>query len=731
MSFAWLFVAVACYAQPLQDVSGNGSRDDATASAAVAGDLQRQAVHDSIRFDTEIVPILTKAGCNSGACHGAAVGRAGFKLSLFGSDPEADYSAIVHQFEGRRINSVKPERSLLFRKPTGELNHEGGTPLLDDEVGRDILLNWIRAGAKRGAGRRLVDVQIDPKRRLVNAVPSTVPLQVIATFDDQTKEDVTRWTVFGASDPSAITIDDGQRAQVSRRGQHVVIARFLDRVIPIAIVVPLSETPVDLSGIARVNLIDEHVLDVLQELRIPPSPQANETEWLRRVTLDLTGRLPTPDEVEQFCLSDASHKREKVVDCLLASESYVDLWTLRFSRLLRMHSLPNETQSLAAYSSWLRDAIAADMGIDQLAKQLLTATGDSHLIGPANFGRMVLDARVHAELVGQVFAGVRLGCANCHNHPLDRWTQDDYHGLAAVFAPLDRSRHVTMTLRGQVTNLRTGEPAIPRIPGVRDLSLDEDRLLAVHNWIVSDQDLLLARSTTNRLWRFLFGRGLVEPTDDLRDTNPATHPELLQQLASEFAANGYRLRPLLRTMVLSATYGRSDQIIAGNEMDDRFYSRSFRRPLEPEVFLDAIADVTDVRSAFEPHAASRAVQVIDAALPADDLDVLGRCQRVSGCSEGESDSGGLPAQLHLLNGDLINKRLRDPKGRLQKLMAAGDSVREIVDEFYVCGLGRNALPDELTRWESAIGNSDPVEQQRRLEDFVWSLLNSRDFRENH
>ncbi len=730
MSIAWLFALVTCCAQPSPGLPGGSSNDETTAPRSVSSNIQLQKRHDNIHFDTDIIPILTRAGCNSGACHGAAAGRAGFKLSLFGSDPSADYSAIVHQFEGRRINSVKPELSLLLRKPMGELNHEGGTPLLDDETGRDILLHWIRTGAQRGAERRLVDVQVDPGREVVDSVPSTIPLQVIATFDDQTKQDVTRWTVFSVSDPSAIRIVD-QRIEFSRRGQHVVIARFLDRVIPITIVVPLSDTPIDLSGVARVNLIDEHVLNVLQELRISPSPPADETQWLRRVTLDLTGRLPTPNEVEQFRLSEQPDKREQVVDRLLASESYGDLWTLRFSRLLRMHSLPNETQPLAAYSGWLRDAIAADMGIDQLAKELLTVTGDSHLIGPANFGRMVPDARVHAELVGQVFAGVRLGCANCHNHPLDRWTQDDYHGLAAVFAPLDRSRHVTMTSRGLVTNLRTGEPATPRIPGVRDVSLDEDRQLAVHDWITNEKDFLLARATTNRLWSFLFGRGLVEPTDDLRDTNPATHPELLQQLAREFARNGYRLRPMLRTMVLSGTYGRSDQMIVGNEMDDRFYSHALRRPLEPEVFLDAIADVTDVPGTFGTHEALRAVQVIDAALPAEDLDVLGRCQRVSGCNEGELTTGGLPAQLHLLNGELINKRLRDPNGRLQKLIAANKSVKDIVDEFYVRALGRLASPGELVQWESAIASSDRVERNQRLEDFVWSLLNSRDFRENH
>jgi hypothetical protein len=733
MKIAWLIAVVALYGitQPPGDVNQFTQLAVPESDTGVSRQQDKMAEPSTIHFDTDIIPVFTKAGCNAGACHGAAAGRGGFRLSLFGSDPTADYDAIVHQFEGRRVNLSRPADSLVFRKPSGELEHEGGTPLLDDSLSGEMILHWIQSGARRGTPRRLIDVEIQPQSQFLTSVNATVPLKVVARFDDQTTRDVTHWTLFTPSDPSAVRIDDNNRAMVVRRGQHVVIARYLDRVIRLTSVVPLSDLPIDLSSAARTNLIDDHILRTLEQLRIPISPDADDFQWLRRVTLDLTGLLPAPDEVQQFVADDSPDKREQIVDRLLNSEAYVDLWSLRFSRLLRMHSLPNETEPIVAYSRWLRDIIRSDSGFDQLTKQLLTSFGDSNIVGPANFGRMVSDARAHAELVGQAFAGIRLACANCHNHPLDQWTQDDYHGLAAVFAPLDRSRHVKLLDRGSVTNLRTGEPAVPRIPGLRNLTAEDDRLTAVVEWLTSDTDLLLARATTNRLWRFLFGRGLCEPVDDLRETNPATHPELLQQLTREFASRGYRLRPILKMMVLSSTYGRSDQSVAGNEADDRFYSHAIRRPLEPEVLLDAISDITGVQESFEPHHAKRAVQVIDAALPAEALDVLGRCHRVAGCQENEAGAPGLAAQLHLVNGTAINRRTADSSGRLQQMIVAHRSVAEILGEFWIRGLGRHASAEELSNWQAKIEHSEATEQQRRLEDFVWSLLNSRDFQENH
>ena len=682
-----------------------------------------------VDFDTEIIPLITKAGCNTGACHGAAAGRGGFHLSLLGSDAAADYEAIVQSLEGRRINTAKPDQSLVFAKPTGQLDHGGDTVIDEDSPAANRLLNWVRSGAPRGAQRKLTSFDIQPRRVLCEQLPAKVPIKVTARFNEGLEEDVTAWTVLTPTDPAAVQIDEQCRAQVTRRGQHIVIARFLDRVVPMQFNVPLGDATVDLSSQPRANFVDEHVLQLLTELRLPVSPPASDAAWLRRVSLDLAGRLPEPAAIESF-LADASRdKRSRMIDALMDSEGFTDYWTLRYAKLLRLHSLPNEKQGLSVYTDWLRDEIARDAPLDEMARQLLTATGDSHMVGPANFVRMVGDARAQAELVGQVFLGMRLGCANCHNHPLDRWTQDDYHGLAAVFAKIDRSRHVAFTARGAVTNLRTNEPAVPRIPGARYLPAEGDHRQAVVEWMTAQDQNYLARAMVNRLWKAMFGRGLVEPADDLRDTNPATHPELLTELAKDFVLNGYRMRHTLKLIAMSHTYARCAEVVRGNELDDRFYAHAYRRTLEPEVLVDAIADVTGVAVQFEGQVEPRAVRLIDPLAAAPTLDTLGRCNRAGGCEESSNGSAGLPAQLHLLNGDLINSRIASEQGRLRKLIDAGNSDEEIVVEFYLRGLSRLPTKDELKRWQVRVAEDDRAERIRKLEDFVWSMLNSRQFRE--
>jgi len=701
--------------------------------AALAADpLPADAPNRLIDFDTEIIPVLTKAGCNAGACHGAAAGRGGFHLSLLGADPAADYGAIVHAFEGRRVNTLRPAASLVVAKPTGNLDHGGGFVLDEDGPGAQRLLDWIRSGASRGGERKLTQLTITPLRHVSESVPADVPLQVLATFDHQPPEDVTRWTVFAPSDPAGVQVDPKRGvARILRRGQHVLIARFLDRIVALQWMVPLNGEPVDLSSVPRINFIDEEILTTLTNLRLAVSPLADDAAYLRRVSLDLTGTLPTPDAIDSFLRDQSDGKRAKLVDSLLGSDVFNDYWTLRFAKLLRIHSLPNEKEGMRAYAHWLREQIVRQMPLDKVARELLTATGDAHVVGPANFGRMVGDARAHAELVSQFFMGVQMGCANCHNHPLDRWTQDDYHGLAAVFARLDRGREVRLLARGAVTNLRTNESAIPRIPGERFLPENGDPRQAIAGWLTSRDNRYFARATVNRLWRAMFGRGLVEPTDDLRQTNPATHPELLDRLAQDFVQNGFSLRHTLRQIALSSTYARSDLTVRGNDADDRFYSHAFRRPLEPEVLVDAIADVTGVADVYDGQPpGTRGIALVDPLSPAVSLDILGRCTRVSGCDENGLGGGGLPAQLHLLNGEIVNRKLADEKGRLQQRIRDGATNDQIIDEFYVRALTRHASGEELNRWRSRLQTKNQEERQRRLEDFAWSLLNSRQFLEN-
>jgi hypothetical protein len=686
----------------------------------------------AIDFDTEIVPVLTRAGCNAGACHGAAAGRGGFRLSLLGGDPAADHDAIVHELEGRRVNLARPDESLVLVKPTGAMSHQGGIRLDIEGPGAKRITDWIAAGAPRLKARRLTRFEVGPVDRVVEKVGAEVPLRASARFDDATSEDVTAWTVFTTTDPAAVEIDaDGARATVRRRGQHVVIARYLDRVAPIRLTLPLADTPVDHAKEPRASFIDDEVLRTLTVLRLPVSPPADDAMFLRRVRLDLTGMLPPPEEVEAFLADRAADKRAKLVDRLLNSDAFADYWAYRFASLLRVRALPNEKAGAAAFHGWIREQVRRGTPLDAVARELVTAVGDSHTVGPANFARLTTDARGQAELVGQVFLGVRLQCANCHNHPLDRWTQDDYHGLAAVFAKLDRGRVVKVGTRGAVTNPRTGEPAVPRIPGVRYLDPGTDGRPEFAAWLTAPDNSQFARATVNRLWRAMFGRGLVEPADDLRDTNPATHPELLARLADDFVRHGCDVRHTLRLIALSETYGRGGTALPGNRADDRFYSHAYRRPLEAEVLADALADVTGVSDKYgDEPAGTRAVTLSDPRTPAPSLDILGRCSRESSC-EGASAGAGLSAKLHQLNGELVNRKVAASEGRLHRAIAAGRSDDEIVAEFYLLALGRRPSAAECDYWrgQRAVAGNDG--RTAWLEDFVWSLLSCAEFRTNH
>jgi hypothetical protein len=685
-----------------------------------------------VDFDTEIIPVLTRAGCNAGSCHGAAAGRGGFHLSLLGSDPAADHFAIVQELEGRRVNLTRPNESLILAKPTGFLSHKGGVRFDTDSPDAKRITDWITAGAPRLQGRRLTSFEVAPVDRVVDRTGVEVPLRASARFNDGAIEDVTAWTVFTTTDPAAIELDPAKGyATVRRRGQHTLIARFLDRVVPVRLTLPLNDVRVNHSKERRASFIDDEVLRELTVLRIPISTPANDAAFLRRVRLDLTGRLPTPDDVEAFLADHSCDKREKLVDRLLQCEEFADYWTYRFAKLLRVRTLPNDRVGASALHRWLREHIHQGTPLDVIARKLITSVGDTHAVGPAYFTRLSSDARDQAELVAQVFLGVRLQCANCHNHPLDRWTQDDYHGLAAVFARLERGREVKVSQRGAVTNPRTGEPAVPRIPGVRDLNPASDGRGEFAGWLTTTENPYFARATVNRLWRAMFGRGLVEPVDDLRDTNPATHPQLLRRLADDFVMHRHDVRHTLRLIALSETYSRGAELMPGNTADDRFHSRAYRRPLEAEVIADAMADVTGVSDQYgsEP-VGTRAVMLFDPKTPAPSLDILGRCSREDSC-EGTATGAGLPAKLHQLNGELINRKIASPDGRLHRAIAAGRSDEEIITEFYLRALCRRPTTAEWDYWKNQRLRISEDGRTAWLEDAVWSLLSCSEFRTNH
>ncbi len=688
-----------------------------------------------VDFANDLIPVFTKAGCNAASCHGAAIGRGGFKLSLYGGNPAADYEAIVRQVEGRRVNLALPEESLIVLKPTKQIAHRGGRRLVDGKEGAELLLRWIRQGAGLISSRSLDRVEISPGRHVAEKPGASIELRATAFFSDGSKQDVTRWTVFTAEDPSAVEIDsESAAAKLLRRGRQIVIARYLDRVTPIELIVPLSGSKPDLSAEPRRGFIDREILEALSTLRLAPSPAADDATFLRRVTLDLSGRLPTAAAVRAFLARKDPEMRRTEIDRLLASEEFSEYWTLRLAKLLRVNPGQQNRQGTLKYHQWLHQQVRENTGYDKLARTVILATGDSHRVGPANFYRTVKGPRKQAEFLSEVFMGSRLRCANCHNHPLDRWTQDDYHGLAAIFARIEGEQVVKVKASGEVIHPRTLERALQRIPGEAFLGADiVDGRGELASWLTDPGNPYFARAIVNRLWKALMGRGLVEPVDDFRATNPPTHPKLLDRLADDFVKNGYSLRHTLRTIALSAAYSRSSKATGENKADGSFYSHALRQELEPEVLADAISDVLGVAGRYGEEArGTRAVTLADPNTSSVALDILGRCSREESCESPAGSTGGLQRKLHFFNGALLNARIAAPGSRLDKLITAGQPPLSIVEQFYLAALGRYPGAAESAFWKKQFTGNIPADRQRELlEDFVWSLLVCNEFVSNH
>lgn len=695
-----------------------------------------------IDFDHDVIPVLTKAGCNTGACHGAAIGRGGFKLSLYGSDPAADYRAMALELKGRRVNLLEPEQSLVLMKPAEAMEHGGGFRLDPESAAAARLTRWIQMGALRSdsASRaQFSRLQVSPSSIVIRDPDERLNLKAVAYFSDGSFQDVTRQTVFTPEDSAAVEVDPQTASvRVLRNGRHIVIARYLSQVIPVELIKPFNDQPVNGTAGDQAPFIDQSVNQLLATLGIPVSAHADDDAFLRRVTLDLTGKLPDSESMRRFLDGrkldgHESERRSKLIDGLLISEAFTEYWTLRLAKLLRIHAQPGNENGTQRYHQWLKRQVAENAGYDVIVKDLLNAKGDTQQIGPANFYRTVGGPREQAEFASELFMGSRLRCANCHDHPLDRWTQDDYHGLAAIFAKVRPGQVVEVLDEGQVIHPKTGKKAIMRIPGSHFLDESDEPLNAFADWLVSNENPYFARAIVNRLWKSMMGRGLVEPADDLRATNPATHPKLLRRLADDFTEHGFDLRHTLRLIAASDAYARSSHSMSGNESDTRYYSHRIGQPLEPEVLADAISDVLEIPELYGANPeGTRAVTLVNPQTKSQTLDVFGRCSRVESCEKPMSvnSAGGLTLKLHLLNGPVLNRRIASRKGRLSRLLAAGQTDDVIVEEFYRAAFSRPVTEGEAEFWSRQLNRSNS-ERRKLLEDFVWSLLTCSEFVTNH
>ena len=699
---------------------------------------------EPVDFDTQIVPILTRYGCNSGACHGSAAGRGGFNLSLYGSDPERDHEAVVFDLEGRRVNQSRPDESLLFLKATESLNHGGGPRFDVDSESAGLLLRWVREGARRRQLRKLDSLELRPQSTIVEATGQQASISVIATFDDASRQDVTRWSTLTPDDTDAVSVTTDGIATVHRRGQHLIQVRYLDRVMPAELIVPINDSEQQPPVGTASNFIDQLIERRLSTLRLPASPACDDVTFLRRACIRLKGRLPgyhdflyfthtsEPDPISRIVRGlpstiDGQVRRNEFIKNLLVSGEVTAYWTHWLARLLRLRAEGDDDESTRAYFDWLKWQVQQGTPLDHVAGQLLTATGNTKLNGPANFYRNARDPRKQAEFVSETLMGVQLRCANCHDHPLDRWTQDDYHGLAAVFARVNAGPVISLSSHGEVIHPRTGEPARLRIPGDRFVGETTDARRDLMAWLIEKDNPYFDRAIVNRLWKAVMGRGLVEPVDDLRDTNPGTHPELLKQLAADFARNGRDIRHTLRRICTSDAFSRSSVPVDGNESDDRFYSHFIKVPLLPEVLADSISDVTGVSDKYgrEPKG-TRAVNLYAGNLESETLDVLGRCSREESCDSGPAAVADLPRALHLINGPLLNEKLSNSRRIEHAIKTLTDE--ELIRKFYVESLSRPPTEAESHFWTQALSAADTPQTHREVvEDFVWSLLMSQEF----
>jgi len=683
-------------------------------------------------FATRILPVLTKAGCNAGACHGAATGQGGFKLSLLGYDPEHDHDTITRELGGRRVDLGAPEVSLLLRKPTRQLEHEGGRRIARDSQAYRTLLDWIARGTPYGSRDvRVTGIDVAPADVLLLKPGQSRPLKVTARLSDGTTEDATSLALYSSNDDGVADVDGHGVVTVRNRGLTAIMVRYSGQVAAARVGAPYQPDRVAAISFPAQNFIDEQVLKELRRLRISPSALCDDATFLRRVHLDVAGRLPTPAETKAFVGQLASaRKRGQAIDQLLGGSEFVDFWTLKLADLLLINSKKLGDDGTRAYHTWLRQQVNDDAPLDRVVRELLMAQGDPAANGPANFHRLMTDPRDQGEFVSQAFLGTRIACARCHNHPFDRWTQDDYYHFAAFFARTGiEGQRVVQRPFGEVQHPRTGRDVPPRPLGSTKALADGagDRRVALADSLTASGNPMLARALVNRIWKELMGRGIVEPVDDLRPTNPPSNPALIDALAVDFVRHGYNLRHLVRTITSSRTYQLSSQANEINRQDEQFFSRGYLKPLAGQVLADAIAQASGVTDEFSGHApGTRAVELIDPQVPSYTLDVFGRCPRTTHCENPAQFGGGLSRTLHLVNGPAVNAKTRPA---ISRLLATPRSDRELVAELYLRTVSRWPDARESSRWEDMLSkaNSKP----EALEDLFWALLNSREFAFNH
>jgi hypothetical protein len=701
-------------------------------------------------FRHDVQTVLTKTGCNMGACHGAQAGKKGFKLALRGYDNQMDYNTLTRQAKGRRVTLADPARSLILLKATGVIPHGGGTRFDDDSLEYRIVSEWIAEGAPppRVDDPTVTALEIFPHQVTLNAGASQQIL-VRAVYSDGRQRDVTRWAKYTSTEAGVASIDDVGKVTVTGRGEAAITVWFASKVIVATISVPYEkQIPAEIfANSPRSGFIDELVLAKLQRLNIPPSGTANDNEFLRRSYLDTLGVLPTADEARAFLADTAPDKRARLIDRLLERPEYVDYWSYKWSDLLLVSTRKLQGPAVWAFSNWVRRAVQANMPWDQFAREIVTASGSTIDNGAANYFVLHKDAKLLNEATTLTFLGLSIGCAQCHDHPLERWTLDDYYGMANLFARV-RSKNGDINGESIVFPVATGDIKHPTRPGVpipRPLdgqSLDpndsHDRRVHLAQWLTARENPYFAKALANRVWANCLGRGLVEMVDDLRATNPSSNEVLLSALADDFVNHNYDVKYLIRTIMNSAAYQRSPQSIPENAADDRFYSHYLVKRMSAETMLDALSQVTGVPTEFPEYPKGlRALELPDSNVVSYFLNAFGRPVREFTCECERSGEPSITQTLHLANGKTLNDKLKAPENAIKHWLDAKLGDAEVIDQIYLSALSRPPAAGEKERLSAALveaaasAGADEaaavVARRDVLEDILWAVLTSKEF----
>jgi hypothetical protein len=708
-------------------------------------------------FRNTIQPILTRYGCAMGACHGAAAGQGGFRLSLRGFDDEGDWLSITRSANGRRLTLEDPARSLFLLKAVKSVPHKGDKRFEVNSPEYKAIADWIAAGAPgpKADDPRIVSLSV-AQPHLVTQAGRSMQLKVTAKFSDGHSEDVTRWCKYNATNTSVATVDDAGLIKTTGSGEATVSAWYLSLLSVTTVTVPQPNQlePAAFAVLKPHNFIDEHVLTKLRELNIPPSDRASDAEFIRRAFLDTIGVLPTTDEARAFLTDKAADKRDRLIDTLLKRPEFVDYWSHRWSDLLLVNGDKLMPEAMWAYYNWIRRHVAANTPWDAMVRDLLTASGSTLEHGGGNFFVLNDEPTKCAETVSVAFMGTSIACAKCHNHPMEKWTHDQYYAFANLFARI-RSKNGTQAnervlfsdTQGEIITPLTGKAQPPRpLDALQPVSMTstEDRRITLANWLTSADNKLFQRAIVNRVWANFFGSGLVEAVDDLRVTNPASNEPLFAAACQHLVGQKFDLKALMRTILQSETYQRSSLTLPENITDLRYGSHYVPRRLKAEVLLDTVSQVTAAPTTFKIDRRNanrgtadaypmgfRALQLPDSNIASYFLKSFGRADRVATCECERTNEPSMAQALHIANGDTLNLKLAQKDNRLDALLTSQQPDAKIIEEAYLLTLTRAPTARELEKATALLATAKPEDRRVTLEDLFWSLMSSKEFLFNH